>query len=261
MKIGYDRLNEIVCTARKASSDQLKVLTQAERKLLVLSCDAFKKKEALEVKNENDFKKFNHDLLNIKNIKKEDIKHSNFLIAFFKFIGNLLHLRISSEELYLKILSAYDNKKDFYMFKDSLKKSILNQISLTGIAKEDIQSAKGFLKIDCKGKSFLNEFNVSKEDSLPQKIEECLNKVNLSADDEQIDSKWYLLFKDTRGEIFDVSPGGSSQLSNNVKEREESIKIMLDYIGIKQKPILNEQQEFINTSNVDSSCILKKNAG
>lgn len=99
-------------------------LSQTDRKLLALTCDIFKDIDNREIENKlrelaPELEKLKKKLLDIKSkisVEKEinkKPKETFFLIKFFKFLGNQLNIRISSDDLYKKIENAkglIDNK-------------------------------------------------------------------------------------------------------------------------------------------------------
>lgn len=107
MTINTNCLNGIVNLAYKASLDQIKNLTQADRKLLALSCEFFKDK-VHEAQALSKLKNHEQDLEKLKQKLTQKSIHqpSNWLVSFFKFLGNKLHLRISSADLEHKIEST-----------------------------------------------------------------------------------------------------------------------------------------------------------
>lgn len=104
--------------------NNIKNLSQSDRKLLALSCDAFKymqETSVIEPKNQKkiiELEQHQDELDGLKSKLKGlpaksrssvlvEMKHSNFFVRFFKFLGNKLGLRISSDDLRDKIAAAY----------------------------------------------------------------------------------------------------------------------------------------------------------
>lgn len=172
-----NQIEEIIEKANKLPSDDLKRLSQSDRKILMLSCDIFKNKENKNKLNRFEKQKSKLASLNSKVEKfgnesnSEELKSSNFLVRFFKFLGNQLGFRISSADLGMKIHNTHVEimKQRKQILLDNLKEieSYLNKYNLSPQKKEHIQKIiTGFTNIEnnkqgiqyIANKDFFNEY-------------------------------------------------------------------------------------------------------
>jgi hypothetical protein len=262
MKINADSVGALVKLADKAPINQIKNLSNADRKLLALSCDAFQSHSFEKLKNQENNLDTLQDKLQ-KNAKLE-VRHSNLFLSFFRFLGNILHLRISSAELQQKIshtkAAIMTREERVTKEYDLVKHQILHQINRAKEI-EDIHSIKFFIHIDGGDKKYDKDYIIRKlneplnKNYLLLMIEDLLyqakNSIGIStAPDTQF--KWNAFIKDREGH-FSHAHGFNEGLRYNTGIREsvdanEAIAYfnsILAQMDKEIKPQLDENQEFI----------------
>lgn len=141
----------------------IKNLSQSDRKLIAYSCAAFRdmqiekeplvkllsssyEQEAMK-KQKKDLDKLQKKLESLQPVVGE-YKHSNFLIRFFKFLGNKLGLRITTDKLSDEIYNAY---------RDWIRKHKRDQESLCESLK-DILDCSHFARLGTKNYDTIDAF-------------------------------------------------------------------------------------------------------
>lgn len=208
MYMKLDRLNNIVTLAKQADEFRIKSLRQSDRRLLILACEILQKPE--EMDKQKDEHRF--EILENKLLYANQYKPSNCITAFFKFLGNLFHLRVASHDLRQKIGFTYEN---------FVKKEIENNLPEVQDVQPNKQQVPQPLKQKEAGHVILEQQQGNKEgvkNNLPEAKNDKKEKVNDEVHPNKQQIPQPLKQKEAGHVVLEQQQGNKEDVKNNLPE-------------------------------------------